>query len=1220
MFVGINQMRQSGKKRKKTEDTGTRQRTANDEEEDTVHSEEEDEEDAEAVEGYSRFRPTDMHANAKEMGVQAQAQGQISAAIEAPLLKFEVANGKTRLPTTPQTTTTTKAAEYSTQTRNLARINDPADIVPTCKCKNCQCNLPRNVAPKENKSQQHDSLQQPHQHHKLPHLPPQTRSSEKLASSGSATTSLSSIYICLGILTLALATLSVLFYSHVTSCNAFDSSASSTSSPSCYRNCQNSTSAESDNRGTGAPQKRDVPGGKFPHDFSSTSSSPLLFRERFQQELLASEHMLYSMVERILQQQKQQQPTVHDSEQWQEYNQQYLQDHPQPQPTQKHLPLGNILDDQSFSTIPTTMATKKMMKTSNTEGGTFANNHNEAVDGTTSRSTPPTMVPEATGVSGGGSRSSSSTSFVHSDDIGSGVPSPQRSMERKYSGNTAREPQTMEELVHYHKRMRRDISSSPATSMHDPFIEFFAPNHRKVLEEQDKEIRKRTGLKGAAPGGDDWVYLNTYCRVPEKMITGFCQGTQEYCPPSPPGPEGPQGPKGPTGPPGLPGIPGNKGNRGDVGLPGQPGAAGAVGPVGPRGPKGDIGIPGRPGLDGRDGVPGEPGLDGVPGRAGADGIPGKNGDPGRDGKDGTNGKDGRDGLSGPKGSQGPPGERGLKGIAGPRGRPGKPGTNGTPGIPGVNAYKVQLKNGTFLSDLLIPPSIADVHVPRSIAVEEGKTLNVSCAASGNPMPHVEWRRDDGRTINVHGIEMSSISGPYLKFANITRHQMAAYTCYADNGLAPVANATFLIEVQFPPMISVYRQMIYAEYGRTATLECIVEAFPEAILYWERAYDGSILDRGDKYRIETNPDGYRTTMRLTITSLRKDDFGYYHCVARNALNTTMVNFEIAAQDPNSETPYVGKEMKTYGQRPPEQECPVCDQCPEQSLYQCKDSINSNFEIQPVGNYSYPGLPKRKKSCLLYAVGKPVFHKSVNESHGSWLKDPAAGEIEREKTFVTNEKDNFKLFEYTTKRTYRLQSVASRSHDVPYGFMGSANVVFNGTFYYHKLNSSEVAKFTLGTKTDYRSQALPGAGYEPGNKLYSTGYNYMDFNVDEVGLWVIYSGKDSSNTLVAKLDATTLEIKYNFNITLDHRKFGEMFIVCGHLYAIDSCSAKNTQIRYAINLYQNKLLNVNLPFTNPFGNTETVGYNPQTVELYSWDKGNSLTYPIRYNEEIIRNDPT
>lgn len=92
------------------------------------------------------------------------------------------------------------------------------------------------------------------------------------------------------------------------------------------------------------------------------------------------------------------------------------------------------------------------------------------------------------------------------------------------------------------------------------------------------------------------------------------------------------------------------------------------------------------------------------------------------------------------------------------------------------------------------------------------------------------------------------------------------------------------------------------------------------------------------------------MRLTISNLRKDDFGYYHCVARNELNATMVNFEIArkldtscmhlsimgiersllvftAQDPNSEIPYVGNNVKVYGQRPPESECPVCDQCPD-----------------------------------------------------------------------------------------------------------------------------------------------------------------------------------------------------------------------------------------------------------------------------------------------------
>jgi len=40
--------------------------------------------------------------------------------------------------------------------------------------------------------------------------------------------------------------------------------------------------------------------------------------------------------------------------------------------------------------------------------------------------------------------------------------------------------------------------------------------------------------------------------------------------------------------------------------------------------------------------------------------------------------------------------------------------------------------------------------------------------------------------------------------------------------------------------------------------------------------------------------FKTSMRLTISNLRKDDFGYYHCVARNELNATMVNFEVARE--------------------------------------------------------------------------------------------------------------------------------------------------------------------------------------------------------------------------------------------------------------------------------------------------------------------------------------
>lgn len=39
-------------------------------------------------------------------------------------------------------------------------------------------------------------------------------------------------------------------------------------------------------------------------------------------------------------------------------------------------------------------------------------------------------------------------------------------------------------------------------------------------------------------------------------------------------------------------------------------------------------------------------------------------------------------------------------------------------------------------------------VSRTIIVEEGKNLHIACAANGTPLPHVEWRRGDARTISI----------------------------------------------------------------------------------------------------------------------------------------------------------------------------------------------------------------------------------------------------------------------------------------------------------------------------------------------------------------------------------------------------------------------------------------------------------------------------------------
>ncbi|XP_059613225.1 uncharacterized protein LOC132259559 [Phlebotomus argentipes] len=749
-----------------------------------------------------------------------------------------------------------------------------------------------------------------------------------------------------------------------------------------------------------------------------------------------------------------------------------------------------------------------------------------------------------------------------------------------------------------------------------PEVEFFNPKLKHELEKKDVEIMKKTGLKGAAPGGDSWVWLTSYSRIPYEAITGFCRATKEYCPP---------------GPPGFPGVPGPKGNRGDVGIPGPPGLDGREGKPGARGPKGEPGFPGNPGLDGRDGVPGEPGLDGVPGRAGADGIPGKDGKDGIPGLDGRNGDNGKDGLAGPMGPPGPTGMSGSQGLSGPRGRPGKSGTNGTPGIPGINAWKVKV-NGTFSSELLIPPSIAGSETMESakpVIVHEGDHLRLRCAATGNPKPHVEWRREDRLPISVGSWQASSMAGHALNITKVNRVHMGAYQCLADNGVPPPANATFFIEVHFAPLIRVRNQVVYASNGSHAILECEIEAFPEAIKYWEKFPEGKLLEHGRRYRIESHIDGYKSTMRLNLTVMHSTDYGEYHCISKNEMGITRAVFHLQDRNPYIIRPLPEHtEVAVFGTMPPKKESlddlcppppPPCPDCPDPKDFKCKDTIVSLFDligghlsIMPTGNRSYPGLPNRTMDCVLYAVGKPVYHKFTEQNYGAWLKDPTPkNDAVGEKIWATKENDSFRLYEYANKAVYR-NNVPTKSYRLERPFQGNTHVVLNGSFYYNEKNQPRIIRYDLSVERQVAFRDIPDLVANATGHLYTTEYNSVDFSVDDNGLWLIYATPGSNNTLVAKLDAHNLDILYSWNISVNHRRVGEMFIVCGVLYAIDSVTERNTKIRLALDLYHGKLLDVNLAFTNPFRKTTTVGYNHRSRELYTWDKGNQLTYPIRYHE--------
>jgi hypothetical protein len=62
----------------------------------------------------------------------------------------------------------------------------------------------------------------------------------------------------------------------------------------------------------------------------------------------------------------------------------------------------------------------------------------------------------------------------------------------------------------------------------------------------------------------------------------------------------------------------------------------------------------------------------------------------------------------------------------------------------------------------------------------------------------------------------------------------------------------------PPLIRIQNQLVGVVSGSSGVLKCDVEAFPEAVRYWERA-DGQLLESGYKYNMTHNETGrYKVT--------------------------------------------------------------------------------------------------------------------------------------------------------------------------------------------------------------------------------------------------------------------------------------------------------------------------------------------------------------------------